>query len=296
MQADDIILAFTDAGHDLPADAMRAAVADWDAVAPELLRTLEAYADGSHRSAEAENALFFIIHLMGQVGETRAFKPLCRLCMDAEAPENILGDGVTESLKRILISTWDGDAEALKAVIENPDGDEYVRFGALEAMGYLTALGEIDREAMKGYINHLLNTMEPRDGNFAWVGLGWVPAQLGFANMEWVVEDLVKRRLVDESEVNQNLFRMFVDLSRSTSDGLAAFHYDGVRPMGDAVEHLAAWHAFSEEAKRAAARPAVERASTLPNVGTHTNPDRHVGRNDPCPCGSGKKFKKCCLH
>ncbi|QRI66718.1 SEC-C domain-containing protein (plasmid) [Shinella sp. PSBB067] len=20
----------------------------------------------------------------------------------------------------------------------------------------------------------------------------------------------------------------------------------------------------------------------------------HVGRNDPCPCGSGKKFKKCC--
>jgi SEC-C motif len=22
---------------------------------------------------------------------------------------------------------------------------------------------------------------------------------------------------------------------------------------------------------------------------------KHVGRNDPCPCGSGKKFKKCCL-
>jgi uncharacterized protein len=23
---------------------------------------------------------------------------------------------------------------------------------------------------------------------------------------------------------------------------------------------------------------------------------KQVGRNDPCPCGSGKKFKKCCLH
>ena len=22
---------------------------------------------------------------------------------------------------------------------------------------------------------------------------------------------------------------------------------------------------------------------------------RSVGRNDPCPCGSGKKFKKCCI-
>jgi SEC-C motif-containing protein len=30
--------------------------------------------------------------------------------------------------------------------------------------------------------------------------------------------------------------------------------------------------------------------------GTVVNPLRHVGRNDPCPCGSGKKFKKCCLN
>ena len=24
--------------------------------------------------------------------------------------------------------------------------------------------------------------------------------------------------------------------------------------------------------------------------------DGKVGRNDPCPCGSGKKYKKCCLN
>lgn len=23
--------------------------------------------------------------------------------------------------------------------------------------------------------------------------------------------------------------------------------------------------------------------------------DKKVGRNDPCPCGSGKKFKQCCF-
>ena len=28
------------------------------------------------------------------------------------------------------------------------------------------------------------------------------------------------------------------------------------------------------------------------NPGTAT---KHVGRNDPCPCGSDKKFKKCCM-
>jgi len=24
------------------------------------------------------------------------------------------------------------------------------------------------------------------------------------------------------------------------------------------------------------------------------NQNKEIGRNDPCPCGSGKKFKKCC--
>jgi len=28
----------------------------------------------------------------------------------------------------------------------------------------------------------------------------------------------------------------------------------------------------------------------------HVREDRKVDRNDPCPCGSGKKFKRCCLH
>jgi Mlc titration factor MtfA (ptsG expression regulator) len=27
-----------------------------------------------------------------------------------------------------------------------------------------------------------------------------------------------------------------------------------------------------------------------------TKPIRDLQRNDPCPCGSGKKFKKCCMN
>ena len=27
---------------------------------------------------------------------------------------------------------------------------------------------------------------------------------------------------------------------------------------------------------------------------TYHRPEPKVGRNDPCPCGSGKKYKKCC--
>lgn len=35
-----------------------------------------------------------------------------------------------------------------------------------------------------------------------------------------------------------------------------------------------------------------------PHISGYTaiNEFKNVGRNDPCPCGSGRKYKKCCLH
>ena len=36
--------------------------------------------------------------------------------------------------------------------------------------------------------------------------------------------------------------------------------------------------------------------TAAPRFGQGPLPDRvRAGRNDPCPCGSGKKFKQCCL-
>ncbi len=36
----------------------------------------------------------------------------------------------------------------------------------------------------------------------------------------------------------------------------------------------------------------------LPEIAANSVPCKveKIGRNDPCPCGSGKKFKKCCLY
>ena len=35
-------------------------------------------------------------------------------------------------------------------------------------------------------------------------------------------------------------------------------------------------------------------ASTAKKPKTFIRSEAKVGRNDPCPCGSGKKYKKCC--
>jgi hypothetical protein len=70
--------------------------------------------------------------------------------------------------------------------------------------------------------------------------------------------------------------------------------------IGDTIEELQHWAAFAE-------KPAPEPGSLPPppDVDVVRNPagpsaspvlsrGRRIGRNDPCPCGSGKKFKKCC--
>lgn len=36
----------------------------------------------------------------------------------------------------------------------------------------------------------------------------------------------------------------------------------------------------------------LQQSASEPEVNTN----KHVGRNDPCPCRSGKKYKHCCLH
>ena len=45
-------------------------------------------------------------------------------------------------------------------------------------------------------------------------------------------------------------------------------------------------------AEPAAARVGAAVGAGMPAVPA-VNPYVGVGRNDPCPCGSGKKFKKC---
>lgn len=41
-------------------------------------------------------------------------------------------------------------------------------------------------------------------------------------------------------------------------------------------------------------RRAAAIAATKPNERLKIVEARRIGRNDPCPCGSGVKFKKCC--
>ena len=66
----------------------------------------------------------------------------------------------------------------------------------------------------------------------------------------------------------------------------------GKNPLApkDKDKERQASHAVSQE-KESSGDKKAEVSSQAP---VHRSEPK-VGRNDPCPCGSGKKFKKCCL-
>jgi hypothetical protein len=50
----------------------------------------------------------------------------------------------------------------------------------------------------------------------------------------------------------------------------------------------------AREAKDAEDEGAYEEEDSAPQRGTYVHDQPQVGRNDPCPCGSGRKYKRCC--
>lgn len=60
-----------------------------------------------------------------------------------------------------------------------------------------------------------------------------------------------------------------------------------VAARADWLYELPQWDAIFTEEKR------KELYKEQKNSGTVRN-EKKVGRNEPCPCGSGKKYKKCC--
>lgn len=95
------------------------------------------------------------------------------------------------------------------------------------------------------------------------------------------------------AHVDPNLDEKYARLSRGNS--LAWIWHDerGDRPMEG--PELAAVRQIAHEVLKSfqtPAKPATVRQSLIASP-PQTPSAFHAGRNDPCPCGSGKKFKKC---
>ncbi|HXZ16741.1 MAG TPA: DUF1186 domain-containing protein [Roseiarcus sp.] len=293
MNVDEALRAFAEA-DDLPREAMSWALANWEAAAPRFVARLRAVAAGADPTDAAVDQVFYILHLCGQMRETRAYEPLCRWIARDPDLEVALGDAITETLPDILISVFDGDCEPLIAAIRSREADGEARGAALLALGYLVrSRGALDDDAMRALLEHLRQEAASEADQTMAQQWADAAAALGYDDLKMEVALLAKEGLIDPRYLSLVDFEEIVQIARSDPAGLAAFHDQQVQPLDDAIGAMETW-SFGEH-DEFELDETEDLSGDNPFDGPYVNPLRDVGRNDPCPCGSGKKYKKCCL-
>jgi uncharacterized protein len=282
--------------RELPVAALTAALAEWEATAPHLLHLLASYRAGIDRSPEAANQICYLLYLAAEREERRAFAPLCALLHDAGAAEDVLGDAIDETLTCLLVRTYDDDPGPLHALIEDAAADEGVRAAGLEALAWLTAAGRMPREATAAYLGTLFERMAPRGESLVWFAWQNAIAWLGLEELRDVVAEAFRREWITLDIMDVTDFEATLREAAAGADPMALLRREGPRMFDNAIAEMSQWAAFQEDGGTGEDAEEVEEdeAETAP-LEPYINPFRNVGRNDPCPCGSGKKFKKCCL-
>jgi preprotein translocase subunit SecA len=99
------------------------------------------------------------------------------------------------------------------------------------------------------------------------------------------------------TEYKKEAFDLFQDMVERAKAAVLErlFKVQIVRDAPMELPALTAWADVRESRGSLPGEPGRQ-APTAPraNVPVRTAAGEKVGRNDPCPCGSGKKYKKCC--
>ena len=296
LAADAILEALATADRTLPRTALRQAIDRWPQVSPHLLAVLEAAANGTDRSDRAAAILSFGIYLMAQVREPRAFRPLCAVGTARDFLDRALGDGITEDLACILVRLFDGDQAPLRSLVEAESAEQYARGAALEALSWLTATGRIGRGETADYLRGLFTDMQPRQPNrenVVWAAWQQAIACLGLEDLAPLVGEAFERRLIHPSFLALKDFQEDLRKALDATEPTSVFppYLADIGRFDDAVALMSGWPWFQP----APAARTTREMRFVPSGAPARNKLRDVGRNDPCPCGSGKKFKKCCL-
>lgn len=282
-------------GEGLPREALRAAAENWDRVLPIFLGMLEGYIQNPDANEACADPLFFIVHLFGQMRETHAYPLLMRFAaMAPDHVERVLGDGVTATFSRVAASVFDGNPQPMRDVILNEQADEFVRNGLLEALALVTRDGRVDRKSTEAFLMRCYSDLKPQHDCYVWVGWQSAISYLGLSDLADLVRRAFASGRIDPSIMSFRDFESDLALTRRDPAGAGRGHNE-IGYFDDVIAEFSRWHAFSDTTTQS-------RPKSVDNFGSSPAPIvvRSVKRrgrprgNDPCPCGSGRKFKKCC--
>lgn len=106
-----------------------------------------------------------------------------------------------------------------------------------------------------------------------------VPLSMMVGFLDGINDSLKVANPIEEMEADTKV-KLDIDVEK--------LYYNMVECKAEWLYNLPQWNDILSEDRR------KELYKEQKNSGTIHNENRKVGRNDPCPCGSGKKYKQCC--
>ncbi|MDX2159165.1 MAG: DUF1186 domain-containing protein [Hyphomicrobiaceae bacterium] len=279
-----------------------------DRLLDELSLTPDEVAERLNAAPDERHAYFLhvlAVYLLGLWEDVRAYRPLVAyLAANSEAAHAQLEETVTEDLHTLLGRVYDGsDLAPLKAIIEDGTADPYVRDACLRSLHVMARLGKIPRDDVITYYQEYLeahrNRDWARDADFHLVTIAEMrePA-LRPAIQKWFAEGLVDTKLLPRRDIRDT----YEETAEQIDEDLLQ-----VDRLNGLLDYICDWAWFNVDDPAELANPWDE---VDPEAEILGNPDgvtdweagrplvregRKIGRNEPCPCGSGKKYKRCCL-
>ena len=280
----------------LPREALKAASAQRGEMVPLFLEEIETYLALEPAARAKPTPLFFIFHLLGEWREKAAYRPLARLLrLPGHEVDTIFGDGITTTGHRVMAAVFDGDPEPLYDIILDPNAEDFIRAGMCEALAMVTVRGELDRAVVGRFLRDAFINLQPQRQNFVWVGWQSAIAMLGMSDLKILVKKAFDRGFIDSHVLGFDHFEQ--DLRRGIEHPGEPWRPDDheYTLFGDTIEELSGWYCFTERYSEDQERWRRQAEANRARSQRLENPFKGIGRNDPCPCGSRKKFKKCCL-
>lgn len=279
-----------------PRKAVEEAIQRKEEITPHLLRSLEEVCAG-HVDTDEDDVYFlhiYALYLLAQFRDKRAYPLVTQLCtFPREKLEALLGDVITEGLPHIIASVFDGDTQPIKSVIENPSADEYARSSALRSLSILVYEGILERAEVIAYFAELFRGKLEEEYSYIWDSLASETVDLHATTLADDIHKAYERDLIwpgyMQPEEVDRIFAMneesVIERSRNWHGGL----------INDTISKLQTWACF--EPQNSSGHKQTETFNELPlkqpSV-TFVRSEPKIGRNEPCPCGSGKKYKRCC--
>ena|SRR3989338_5293306 len=223
----------------------------------DILRTNKYWASGKECDGWAP---FHALHLLSAMKAHEAIPTILEVL--TYKPDE-LGDWLTESIGTILANFGESAIDPLKQFIRDDRNDEYARSAAMSALVVIYVRNPENNKPLYAWFQEYLDYLVQEQDDFV---------SLFADDMLDLRDPSLKGKFIQLVEKNEVEF-ILDDIDCAYSDTEKLFHDK------DPMEHF--------EEKNIQHLMEVNYPSKAKS--------QKVGRNDPCPCGSGKKYKKCCL-